>query len=62
MAATATTDRRPPALAARLDGADWHGIEEQLDAWGQATTGALLTPAEASEVRGWYDEAERFRA
>ena len=62
MAALAETDRRPPALAGRLDAIDWRGVEEQLDAWGHATTGPLLTPAEAREVRGWYAEAERFRA
>jgi len=62
MAAPAKTDRRLPALAGRLDAIDWGGIEEQLDAWGHATTGPLLTPAEAGEVRGWYGQAERFRA
>jgi len=50
------------ALAQRLAAIDWPGIEEQLDAWGHATTGPLLTPAEAQEARGWYDDAGRFRS
>jgi uncharacterized protein len=62
MAAPATPDPRLPALAERLDAIDWRGVEERLDAWGHATTGPLLTPAEAREVRGWYGAAERFRA
>jgi hypothetical protein len=62
MNALAETDRRPPALALRLDRVDWRALEEHLDAFGHATTGPLLTPAEAREVRGWYGEAERFRA
>jgi len=59
MAASAEIER---AMAGRLEGVDWQGIEEQLDAWGHATTGRLLTAAEAREARGWYDQAERFRA
>jgi hypothetical protein len=50
------------ALAQRLAAIDWPGIEEQLDAWGHATTGPLLTPAEAQEARGWYEDAARFRS
>ncbi len=50
------------ALAQRIDGIDWPAIEEQLDGWGHATTGPLLTPAEAHEARGWYDDAGRFRS
>ena len=62
MTAPAKMDRRPPALAPRLEAIDWRALEEQLDALGHATTGPLLTAAEAREVRGWYGEAERFRA
>jgi uncharacterized protein len=62
MNALAETDRKPPALALRREAINWRALEEQLDAFGHATTGPLLTPAEAREVRGWYGEAERFRA
>jgi hypothetical protein len=61
MAAFAKT-QRPPALAQRLEGVDWQSVEAQLDGWGHATTGALLTPAEAAEVRGWYGDGGRFRS
>ena len=60
MVAPARTDAAP--LAARLEAVDWQGLETQLDAWGHATTGPLLSAAEAGAARGWYAEAERFRS
>jgi uncharacterized protein len=63
MTAPAAVDPRPPAnLAQRLGEVDWTRVEHELDAWGHATTGPLLTPAETRTVRGWYAEPERFRA
>ena len=47
MAAFAKAEWRPPALAQRLEGVDWQSVEAQLDGWGHATTGPLLTPEEA---------------
>jgi uncharacterized protein len=51
-----------PSLARRLDEIDWSGLEQELDACGHATTGPLLTPAEARTARAWYDQPERFRS
>jgi uncharacterized protein len=62
MAAFAKAEWRPPALAQRLEGVDWQSVEAQLDGWGHATTGPLLTQEEASEARGWYADAGRFRS
>jgi hypothetical protein len=63
MIASASADPSPPpALAQRLDGIGWREVEEQLDAWGHATTGPLLTPEETRTVRGWYGEPDRFRS
>ena len=46
----------------RVDSADWASIRGELDAFGGALLPPLLSPAEASEIRGLYDEAGRFRA
>ena len=49
-------------IPARLDALDWPAIETQLDQFGAATTGALLTPAECSALAALYDDDARFRS
>ena len=46
----------------RVDSADWASIRGELDAFGGALLPPLLSPAGASEIRGLYDEAGRFRS
>jgi uncharacterized protein len=46
----------------RVDSADWASIRGELDAFGGALLPPLLSPAEASEIRGLYGEAGRFRS
>lgn len=46
----------------RTAAADWAGVTEQLDAYGCAETGQLLTQAECRSIRELYDEVDRFRA
>lgn len=53
-------DTMPPA--ARAEALDWSGIAADLDARGVATTGPLLSPAEADELIALYPERERFRS
>ena len=55
-------ERDSPALHERLDGLDWARIERDLDAYGHATTGPLLTPAECAAVAAMYGEPARFRS
>ena len=49
------------ALSQRLDGLDWHRIQQELDERGHATTGPLLTPEECAAVAAMYGEPGRFR-
>ncbi|MFJ9455352.1 2OG-Fe(II) oxygenase [Kitasatospora sp. NPDC101447] len=58
MAAHTTTDR---AVADRLDGTDWAALVGELDEYGHALTGPLLTPAECRTISDRYDEPEHFR-
>ena len=46
----------------RLATLPWANISDQLNARGWATTGALLTPAERSELVAAYDDERLFRS
>jgi hypothetical protein len=46
----------------RVDSGDWQAIAAELDEYGGALLPQLLTPQEAEQVRGLYDDAGRFRA
>jgi hypothetical protein len=46
----------------RVDGADWAAIGTDLDRYGCALTGPLLTPQEAVDVAVLYEDDARFRA
>jgi uncharacterized protein len=46
----------------RVDSGDWAAIAAELDEYGGALLPALLTPAEAGQLRGLYGQDERFRS
>ena len=46
----------------RVDSGDWDAIRAELDSYGGALLPQLLSPEEASQIRGLYDEAGRFRS
>jgi hypothetical protein len=46
----------------RVDSGDWAGIRAELDEYGGALLPPLLTPAEAEQIRGLYEQAGRFRS
>jgi hypothetical protein len=45
-----------------IDGLDWARIEAELDAFGCATTGPLLTPEQCSAIAALYDREDGFRS
>jgi hypothetical protein len=47
---------------ARVAALDWARIGAELDRWGAATTGMLLTPAECAELAGAYEGEGGFRS
>ncbi|MBL1087868.1 MULTISPECIES: 2OG-Fe(II) oxygenase [Streptomyces] len=65
------TDAPPPAgtdaarpdgsLTARVDAADWNALTDEVNEYGSALTGPLLTPGQCHEMAALYDDAERFR-
>lgn len=64
---TATTPSRTnptkdPAPQARVDGLDWAGLIEEVNAFGCAQTEQLLSPGECTSIGELYDEVERFRS
>jgi uncharacterized protein len=46
----------------RVDSGDWDAITAELNDLGGALLPRLLTPAEAAEIRGLYDQAGYFRS
>jgi hypothetical protein len=50
------------AAAARVDGADWDRITEEVNALGGALTPPLLTPPECARIAGLYPRDECFRS
>jgi uncharacterized protein len=46
----------------RVDSGDWDAITAELDSCGGALLPPLLTPEEAEQVRGLYEEPGRFRS
>lgn len=50
------------ALADRIAGLDWADITAALDAYGAATTGQLLSPAECTALAALYGDDKRFRS
>jgi len=48
--------------AARVAEQDWAALAGELDEYGHALTGPLLTPVQCRELAALYDEDDRFRA
>jgi len=46
----------------RVEAVDWPTVRAELDEYGCAVTGPLLTPDEAAEIAGLYPDDRRFRA
>ncbi|SCF82480.1 2OG-Fe(II) oxygenase [Streptomyces sp. Ncost-T10-10d] len=54
---------RPARTASDLvDATDWAVLTDEVDAYGSALTGQLLTHDRCRELAGQYDETERFRS
>lgn len=49
-------------LCARVDNLDWPQIDGDLDAWGVARLGRLLTPTQCDALTGLYDQERPFRS
>ncbi|WP_369251481.1 2OG-Fe(II) oxygenase [Streptomyces sp. R41] len=56
-------DTTQPAgtLTERVDSQDWDALTAEVNEYGHALTGRLLTPDECTAMAGLYDEPERFR-
>jgi len=60
---TGVRDRRAPeAIAARVDALDWAAVHDDLDEYGVADAGPLLTAAECGALADLYVDDERFRS
>ena len=46
----------------RVDSGDWEAITAEVNSLGGALLPELLTPREAAQIRGLYDQAGRFRS
>ena len=49
-------------IPARVAGLDWRRIADDLDRWGAATTGPLLTAGECRALMALYPDDQRFRS
>ncbi|MBN9522505.1 2OG-Fe(II) oxygenase [bacterium] len=49
-------------LAPRVSAMDWAAVGEELDAFGCAVIGPILTPDECDALAGLYDQGEHFRS
>jgi len=50
------------SFEARVLRADWNAARAGLEEYGCGSTGPLLTPDEASDIAGLYDDESRFRS
>ena len=56
------TDVRRAEPATRVGQIDWPRVVDDVNAYGCALTGQILSPAECHSVSGLYERAESFRA
>ena len=56
---TRTMDTR---WADRVNAVDWAGVGTELERYGCALTGALLSPEEAAQIAAMYPDDSRFRS
>ncbi len=59
---TAAAEPAPPGIGRRVDNLDWDGIAADLDSYGCAVTGAVLTPGECAGLVEHYGSPEGFRS
>lgn len=64
---TATTPRKTDGVSEktwrdRVDAVGWSAVRAELDRYGCALTGPLLTPLEAAEIAALYPDNARFRS
>ena len=59
---TVTTVHLATEPAARVDGADWTALVDEVNDYGCAQTPQILTSDECRSIAALYDEAERFRS
>ncbi|MFE5022501.1 2OG-Fe(II) oxygenase [Streptomyces sp. NPDC056656] len=55
------TTRLTGPVADRVAHQEWGALADELNTYGNAPTGRLLTPEECRRIADLYDEAERFR-
>src|SRR5262245_388226 len=60
--AHARKSETPDDIPGRVAALDWTGIASQLDAFGCATTGPLLTPDESAAISSRYHEDGIYRS
>ena len=51
-----------PIWRDRTEAVDWDAVRDELDHYGCALTGPLLTPGEAAEIAALYADDSRFRS
>ncbi|MFE5097130.1 2OG-Fe(II) oxygenase [Streptomyces sp. NPDC056638] len=56
------TTRQARTVSDLVDATDWAVLTDEVDAYGSALTGLLLTHDRCRELAGQYDETERFRS
>src|ERR1700761_4143875 len=49
-------------IASRVDDLDWDGIRSDLDDYGAASIGKLLSPRECGALTALYGDESRFRS
>jgi hypothetical protein len=62
MSSIARPRQRSDPWQDRVDSGDWESITTEINSLGGALLPELLTPAEAEQIRGLYDQAARFRS
>jgi uncharacterized protein len=57
-----TQIKRPPSIARRIESFDWDTIHVELDAYGAAVIGPLLSPDQCKALVDGYDNEDLYRS
>jgi hypothetical protein len=57
-----TQIKRPPSIAQRIDSFNWNAIKIELDAFGAAVIGPLLSPDQCKVLVKGYDNEDLYRS
>ncbi|HEY2288015.1 MAG TPA: 2OG-Fe(II) oxygenase [Streptosporangiaceae bacterium] len=57
-----TSEKTDTHWAGRVGAVDWDSVRTELDQYGCALTGPLLSPGEAAQIAAMYPDAGRFRS